>query len=301
MLSPLYQRNYHLTLLYDPHVLEREDIFLQPSLLLLALTEEKAMMQVMRIAIERKIPWLVWNCRDHPQLTIAAYEAGASAVLPSSLTPAILQQAIGNSKYILNTDYIKGSTNRKVRSYQQEERIALEQDAVLEVLDGVIAHTVIHADGAQVLLGLCRPGQVVVGHPEDSCCIQLLAHTRTTVIVRPWDDAMKQPAFPVQLCRRLRQMEAWASVQARPYLDQRLLGILLLLAGQFGHPHPQGSLIDIRITHAQLASAVGATRTTVTRLLGDFRRRGWLAVVDSEGNERLCLQKNEQWESCSGR
>lgn len=41
--------------------------------------------------------------------------------------------------------------------------------------------------------------------------------------------------------------------------------------------------------HAQLASAVGATRTTVTRLLGQLRRRGILLAVPAEGGERFCL------------
>ena len=79
-------------------------------------------------------------------------------------------------------------------------------------------------------------------------------------------------------------------MQARPYLDQRVMGILALLAEQFGQPHPEGMLVDVRLTHAQLATAVGATRATVTRCLGDLRTRNLLCVVGRREGERLCIR-----------
>jgi CRP-like cAMP-binding protein len=176
------------------------------------------------------------------------------------------------------------------RNYRAGERILLDPDGVLEVLEGVVALTVIHEDGAEVLLGLYGPGQVLAGHPEDACCIQLCAHADSRVWMMPWTEAARQPGFAGRLRDRLRTMEAWAAMQARPHLEQRLLGILSLLAEQFGRPASRGVLIEVRITQSQLASAVGATRTTVSRLLGGLRRRGLLIAVRSGRGERYCLQ-----------
>jgi CRP-like cAMP-binding protein len=53
------------------------------------------------------------------------------------------------------------------------------------------------------------------------------------------------------------------------------------------------SIRTARITHAQLASAVGATRATVTRRLGALRRRGLLLSVGSGAGKRLCLRTEE--------
>jgi CRP-like cAMP-binding protein len=78
-------------------------------------------------------------------------------------------------------------------------------------------------------------------------------------------------------------MEAWASMQARPGLRQRLLGLLSLLAATFGRSHAEGMMIDVRLTHAELASAIGATRSTITRLLSELRRE---RLVVSEGRGR---------------
>ena len=184
-----------------------------------------------------------------------------------------------------------GLTGAVGRRYAREALILAERDAVIEVREGVVALSVLHPDGTEVLLGLHGPGQILVGHPEDSCCLQLVAHTDVVVGLRPWAVAAARPGFPERLRARLRQMEAWSAAQARPGLDQRLLGILGLLAEQFGVPHPEGTLIDVRITHAQLAAAVGATRTTVTRLLGDLRARGLLTTAGAGGGERLCLRR----------
>ena len=88
-------------------------------------------------------------------------------------------------------------------------------------------------------------------------------------------------------------MEAWAAMQARPHFDQRVLGILSLLAEQFGVTTQEGQVVDVRITHTQLASAVGATRTTITRTLRDLRHQNKLSIIATADGERFCLP---QWE-----
>ena len=185
------------------------------------------------------------------------------------------------------------------RLYRVGERILLNPESTLEIEAGVVALTVIHADGTEVLLGLYGPGQVLAGHPEEA--IQLHAHTNAAVRIEPWTEAVRrQPDFADRLRDRLRLVEAWSAMQARPQIEQRLLGILSLLAEQFGRPVPRGVRIDVKITHAQLASAVGATRSTVTRLLGDLRRRGLLLSDRAEYGERYCLRDGEAKHSRAG-
>jgi CRP-like cAMP-binding protein len=180
--------------------------------------------------------------------------------------------------------------------YKAGERIVLGHESVLEVVSGAVALTVLHEDGAEVLLGLLGPGQVLVGHPKETSCLQIYALGAAEVWVQPWSKAVLQPGFADRLRERLRSLEAWAAMQARPNLERRLLGILSLLAGQFGRPARQGVEIEVGITHHQLASAVGATRSTVTRLLGRLRRRGLLIAVRHGRGERYCLPRQEERE-----
>jgi CRP-like cAMP-binding protein len=176
-------------------------------------------------------------------------------------------------------------------SYRFGERIPLGPDGTLQVIEGVVALTAIHEDGTEVLLGLCGPGQVVAGHADEVCCIQLRAQTSAVVRMEPWADAARNPDFAARLRERLRCAETWAAMQALPHIEQRLLGILSLLAGQFGRPYGDGTMIEVLITQGQLASAVGATRTTVSRLLGRLRRRGLLIAFRAGRGERYGLKK----------
>jgi CRP-like cAMP-binding protein len=184
------------------------------------------------------------------------------------------------------------------RRYKAGERIPLDPESVVEVVSGVVALTVLHEDGAEVLLGLLGPGEVLAGHPKETSCLQLYALVETAVWVQPWSKAVLQPGFSDRLRDRLRSLEAWAAMQARPSLERRLLGLLWLLAGQFGRPTSQGVHIEVGITHHQLALAVGATRSTVTRLLGRLRRRGLLIAVRHGRGERYCLPQGKETEGC---
>ena len=169
--------------------------------------------------------------------------------------------------------------------------VPLDREDVLTVEAGVLAQTVVHRDGAEVLLGLLGPCGFLIGHGPDGCGLRLRAQTAVTVVVQAWNAAAREPDFPARVTARLRQMEAWAAMQARPSLDQRLLGLLTLLSEPFGAPRGDDTLVDVRITHAQLASAIGATRTTVTRLLGELRGRGLLDVANHRGEERFVLPR----------
>jgi CRP-like cAMP-binding protein len=177
------------------------------------------------------------------------------------------------------------------RWYRTGERIVLDPENVIEVVDGVVALTMLHEDGAEVLLGLYGAGQILAGHPEAYGCVELSAQTAATVQVEPWTEAVQREGFADRLRHRLRAMEAWAAMQARPHIEQRLFGILSLLGDQFGRGTRDGLLIDAPITQAQLASAVGATRTTVSRLLSRLGRKGLLVAVRTGRGERYCLRR----------
>ena len=252
---------------------------------------------VAEAAKQLAIPWLACGATAEAAATTAAYQAGALAVLPYDAAPEIVQRTVDRLLATFSPRPAAGGLvprHRWQRHYRTGERILLDVESTLEVETGIVALTVIHDDGAEVLLGLCGPGQVLAGHPEDTCCIQIHAHTEVRARIQSWPESVELPAFPERLRDRLRHVEAWSAMQARPQIEQRLLGILSLLAEQFGRATPQGTVIDVRITHAQLASAVGATRATVTRRLGELRRRGSLAVTGSGGGERYCLPHWEE-------
>ncbi|MEM7353664.1 MAG: Crp/Fnr family transcriptional regulator [Acidobacteriota bacterium] len=227
-------------------------------------------------------------------LTTTAYRAGALAVLPPGSSADLVVQTVDRS---IGSLTVQDRTRRRRplrRHYRAGEAIPLRVDEMLRIVDGVVAQVVWHEDGGEGLVGLWGEGDLLSGHPEDDCGVALRAHTDAAVEVDRL--AAGGDAFE-RLLARVRRLEAWSSVQSRQSMDQRLLGVLVLLAEQFGEACSEGTLIDVRITHAQLAAAIGATRATVTRLLGPMRRNGLVLTVPSDTGERFCLP---QWQGGRG-
>jgi CRP-like cAMP-binding protein len=89
------------------------------------------------------------------------------------------------------------------------------------------------------------------------------------------------------LARRLRQAEAMLAMAGCRRVEDRLRQFLLLLQMEVGQPSPEGTRLTVRLTHQHLASAIGTTRVTVTRLLGKLREEGWLKL---DGDRHIILQ-----------
>lgn len=61
-------------------------------------------------------------------------------------------------------------------------------------------------------------------------------------------------------------------------LPGRLARTLLRLADQHGVEVTEGILIDLSLTQTDLAEMTGATRVSINKALGRFRRQGWVAT-----------------------
>jgi CRP-like cAMP-binding protein len=85
----------------------------------------------------------------------------------------------------------------------------------------------------------------------------------------------------LHLNRRLRQSEAMLAMAGCRRVEDRLRQLLLLLQMEVGSPCSDGMRLSVRLTHQHLASAIGTTRVTVTRLLGKLKEEGWLKLDNS--------------------
>ena len=75
-------------------------------------------------------------------------------------------------------------------------------------------------------------------------------------------------------------------------LRARLAGALLELAEKFGVRDSRGTLLTIKLTHADLAELVGASRQRTTEQLNDFERE---QVIIREGR-RLIIVPEKLWQ-----
>ena len=174
---------------------------------------------------------------------------------------------------------------RTLTPYTAGTEIPLHETEVAIVCRGVVQLSVIHENGDETLLGLVGP-TAPIGLPLTIVNpYHATALTAVDILRLSLSEIESSESLAAGLCRqmmqRLRQSEAWLALSGKRPVSLRLRHLLALLADDFGNPAdeitPQFlTRIPIRLTHQQLANAIGTTRVTVTRLLSDFRKEGWL-------------------------
>ncbi|MEM8638493.1 MAG: global nitrogen regulator NtcA [Cyanobacteria bacterium P01_G01_bin.54] len=80
------------------------------------------------------------------------------------------------------------------------------------------------------------------------------------------------------LSSRILQTEMMIETLAHRDMGSRLVSFLLILCRDFGIPTNSGIRIDLKLSHQAIAEAIGSTRVTVTRLLGDLRQEEMISI-----------------------
>jgi CRP/FNR family transcriptional regulator, cyclic AMP receptor protein len=78
------------------------------------------------------------------------------------------------------------------------------------------------------------------------------------------------------LSKRLATVERGLAEFSHTWSYHRLARVLLQLSERYGQEVPSGTLINIRLTHEDLANLIGTSRETVTTQLNKFTRMGLL-------------------------
>lgn len=171
---------------------------------------------------------------------------------------------------------------RTLTPYAAGQSIPLRSEELLVVCRGAVQLYTIQPDGGETLLGMIGPS-MPMGLPLTMVDpYWATALTDVDLLSLSMAEVESSPVLMAELFRhlalRLQQVEAWLSLAGKRLVADRLRHLLILIAKEFGQVEPDGVHIMLRLTHHQLATAIGTTRVTVTRLLKDFRDEGWLIV-----------------------
>jgi len=143
----------------------------------------------------------------------------------------------------------------------------------------------------EAFLGFVGPGQPFEIIAQSPFALQSYAHVdRTSVLWMYWNDLENWPHFRREVLDAFRQQHQrkllWLSTLGQRRTIDRLLGYLTLLIEEFGQTCDDGYYLPWTLTHAQIGSAIGSTRVTVTRLMGKLRKRG---LISTHGDGLICL------------
>jgi CRP-like cAMP-binding protein len=137
-----------------------------------------------------------------------------------------------------------------------------------------------HEEAFLGFVGAGQPFEIVAQSPFS---LQSFAHVdQTTVIWLYWNDLDNWPHFRREVLDAFRYQHQrkllWLSTLGQRRTIDRLLGFITLLIEEFGEPCELGYYLPWTLTHAQIGSAIGSTRVTVTRLMGKLRQRHRLQI-----------------------
>lgn len=155
-------------------------------------------------------------------------------------------------------------------TFAHQDCIPLEPEILWQIERGVVRTTTWTDQGIVIPLGLWGPGDVVgipltQVHPYQMQCL-------TSVEARALAPNLWHQSFHA-LIRHVQQNEELLQIMLCQPVSARLLQFLVWLSRKFGRPVTQGSLIDLRLTHQEIADILGTSRVTVTRLLNQFERQ----------------------------
>ena len=137
-------------------------------------------------------------------------------------------------------------------------------------------------------VGAKKPFEIVA---QSSFNIRAYAHVdQTQVVWLYWKDLENWSGFSQQLYEAFRYQHQrkllWLSALGQRKTIDRLTSFLSLLLEEHGINEEKSFCLPYSLTHAQIGSAIGSTRVTVTRLMGKLRRQGIISVKDDNS---ICL------------
>lgn len=171
------------------------------------------------------------------------------------------------------------SAERTTSTFARRSLLPLRRDSLWLIESGVVRTLTWHEDGTSITLGLWGPGDVVGRVLSKANPYQIECLTPVEASLLPdsrWHEATEAMILHIQRSGKL--MEILHCRQA----ESSLIRMFAWLAERFGQEVEQGQLIDLRLTHQDIADLIGLTRVTVTRLLNDLEKQGIIQRVQRQ-------------------
>lgn len=188
----------------------------------------------------------------------------------------------------------RGSMPPIVETFERGKTIFFPGDPAERVyflLKGAVKLSRVYEAGEEITVALLRENSVfgvlslITGQRSDRF-YHAVAFTPVELLSAPSDQveqALKEnPDLSMLMLRglssRILQTEMMIETLAHRDMGSRLVSFLLILCRDFGVPTSEGIRVDLKLSHQAIAEAIGSTRVTVTRLLGDLRQENMISI-----------------------
>jgi CRP/FNR family transcriptional regulator, global nitrogen regulator len=164
-------------------------------------------------------------------------------------------------------------------------------ERVYFLVKGAVKLSRVFDNGEEITVALLRENSVfgvlsiITGHRSDRFYhavaitpVEILAANIDQVEKALRNDAELSSILLKGLASRILQTEMMIETLAHRDMGSRLESFILILCRDFGVPGREGITIDLRLSHQAIAEAIGSTRVTITRLLGELKKKNLISI-----------------------
>jgi CRP-like cAMP-binding protein len=193
----------------------------------------------------------------------------------------------------LKDEELKSLAEKALRKKYPKDSIVFQEsdegDSLMVILSGQVKVVLISRDGKEIILSILKGGDFVGemslldGEPRSATVIamkesELLIIQRNVFLKQVEENPSIAKAVLEEMSRRIRRADDRIGGLILLDVYGRVASFLLELARNEGKRIEEGILIEKRPTQQEIASMIGVSRETVSRVLNHLNRRGLIAV-----------------------
>ena len=200
--------------------------------------------------------------------------------------------------FVTAPDLFRGTAHRDARKisalctdkwFPRGARIFSEgesADAVYVLRRGMVKLSSVSDKGRETILHILKPdevfGELLLSEEQRPFTAVTLEDSLVTIISKESfaELLLAVPTVALNfirlLSKRLALVETGRAEFGHTWSHHRLARVLLQLSEKYGEEVPNGTLVNVRLTHEDLANLIGTSRETVTTQLSKFTRLGLL-------------------------
>jgi CRP-like cAMP-binding protein len=171
---------------------------------------------------------------------------------------------------------------KTVLIYHKGKSIPLLDRDIFFVQQGIVQLSSFDAEGNDILLGLVSSSMpfglpLTLVEPYHAIALSNVSLIRFSIAeIEQYIDLNRLVLRGLDM--RLRQSEAIQYILCSRHIKEKLYRFLVLLCREVGEPVANGTRLKVRFTHQHLASTIGTTRVTITRMLQKFQQDGTITL-----------------------
>ena len=188
-----------------------------------------------------------------------------------------------------STDLSQLSANDHPRYFTRRSLLPLDNSHLWQINSGFVMTNTYLEDGTMIALGLWGRGDIVgqsltrIKPYQAQCLTNVEA---SLVLAQEWNQSK------TDWLKHIERAEELMVIRSNKKVETMLIQLLVWLSKKFGSQLEQGRLIDMRLTHEDLAGLISSSRVTVTRLLGQLEQE---KVIERKSLNRIIVHQEDIW------